>query len=142
MSKQKSRENIGRDFSDWMIWFFVFKKPFHFVMVIPYIGTKICYYLLFLLANWEETCLWPIRSLFIYYHNKFLSQNNVRKYHPDDMKRFKNTLFVVLWLAFRYLLRNIPIRLISVFVLFVTSKNEFSNFTKLKCCTYKSQRAF
>ena len=37
----------------------------------------------------------PIKSLFTYYHNKFLSQNivissqnNVQKYHPVDMKRF------------------------------------------------------
>ena len=56
---------------------------------------KIYYYLLFRLANWEKSCFGPIRSLFAYYHNKFLSknivissQNNVWKYHSDGMKRF------------------------------------------------------
>ena len=46
--------------------------------------------------------------MFTYYHNKFLSQNNVGKYHPDDMKRFKKTFLLVknslIWKSWNYLL--------------------------------------
>ena len=59
----------------------------YFGMILLKFGMKIYHYILFLLANWEKTCFGPIKSLFTYYHNIFLSQNNVQ----DDMKKFQIT---------------------------------------------------
>ena len=57
--------------------------------------------------NWQtekKSVLHQMRSLFTYYHNKFLSHNivtssqiNVWKYHPDNMKRFKLGEFFNVW---------------------------------------------
>ena len=38
----------------------------------------------------RKTLFWTNKKFVTY--NKFSSQNNVRKYHPDGMKRFCNTL--------------------------------------------------
>ena len=56
-----------------------------------------CYNILgwsFLTGKLRKTCLLPIKSLFIYYLIKFLSQNNIWKYHPDGIKRFYVLNFV------------------------------------------------
>ena len=78
---------------------------------------------------WDEHLLLlrfgPIRSLFNYHHNKLSSQNivisskhNVRKYHPDDMRRFitltnKTCLLIKLGL---YTLYNVILRIARNFL--------------------------
>ena len=60
-------------------------------MILQYFGMKIYYYVFtFLTGKMRKTLFWTNKKFVTY--NKFSSQNNVRKYHPDGMKRFCNTL--------------------------------------------------
>ena len=51
----------------------------------------------FLTGKLRKSPFGPIKSLFTYYHNKFLSQNIYPKYHPDNIKRFYVDMTLALW---------------------------------------------